>query len=219
MVALREPLIRNVAGFVDGCSIKIQCTSETAIQNAYYDGFVCDTTVNNVFLFSPEGKIVHAAYNFPGSWHDSAVAFDLIETVLRMGDQGLDYAFCVDQGFPRMGRLQCRFVGPYSKQFLRQLDAEIRELLLVRIQRYISLGQSAEWGMRGLQGSFTRLKSRLTSNSRMQKLIFETILLNNNFRTTYVGFNQIATVFNPHYDQYINLDGYVRIARYFINDI
>ncbi len=30
-----------------------------------------------------------------------------------------------------------------------------------------------------------------------------------------MGVNQIATVFNPEYEQYINLDGYDRIARYF----
>ena len=32
------------------------------------------------------------------------------------------------------------------------------------------------------------------------------------------GLNQIATVFNPHYDQYVNVDGYDRIARYFANE-
>ena len=36
-----------------------------------------------------------------------------------------------------------------------------------------------------------------------------------NFRTEYVGINQIATVFNEHYEQSINLEGYDRIARYY----
>ena len=108
-------------------------------------------------------------------------------------------------------------MGPYSKKFLKKLDAVVRELLLERIHRYISLRQSAEWGMRALQGTFTRLKSRLTSNNRMRKLIIETVILLSNFRTAHVGLNQIATVFNPHYEQVINLDGYDRIARYFYN--
>ena len=60
LATLREPLVCNVVGFVDGgCSIKIECTSEPDIQNAYYDGFT--------FLFLPEGKILFAAINFPGS--------------------------------------------------------------------------------------------------------------------------------------------------------
>ena len=68
LVQLRESLVCNISGFVDGCSIKIGCTSDPDIQNAYYNGFTCDTCVNNVFLFSLEGKIIHAPYNFPGSW-------------------------------------------------------------------------------------------------------------------------------------------------------
>ncbi len=52
----------------------------------------------------------------------------------------------------------------------------------------------------------------------MRALIIETILLLSNFRTSHVGLNHIATVFNPHYDQYVNVDGYDRIARYFANE-
>jgi len=51
-----------------------------------------------------------------------------------------------------------------------------------------------------------------------RSLIIETILLLSNFRTTHVGLNQIATVFNPHYEQYMNVEGYDRIARYFYNE-
>ena len=216
LVHLREPLIPNVAGFVDGCSMLIHCGSDLEIQNAYYDGLTHDTCVNNVFLFSPEGKILHAAFNFPGSWHDSAVAYDLIKLVLSK--ENFEFAFCVDQGFPRSGLLQDLFVGPYTKKYLRGLHANIRALLLERMAKYVSLRQAAEWGMRALQGTFTRLKSRLTANSRTRGLIIETILLLSNFRTVHVGLNQIATVFNPHYEQYINLDGYDRIARYFYNE-
>ena len=73
------------------------------------------------------------------------------------------------------------------------------------------------WNYRGCWHQ-TRLKSRLTANNRMRALIIETILLLSNFRTSHVGLNQIATVFNPHYDQYVNVDGYDRIARYFANE-
>jgi hypothetical protein len=79
----------------------------------------------------------------------------------------------------------------------------------------VSLRQGSEWGMRGLQGSFSRLKSRLTSNKRKRKNIIHGIILMHNYRTHHVGLNQIATVFNPHYEQYINVDGYDKIARYY----
>ena len=46
-------------------------------------------------------------------------------------------------------------------------------------------------------------------------MIIFAIALLHNFRTKYVGLNQIATVFNPHYEQYINFAGYDKIRRYY----
>lgn len=125
------------------------------------------------------------------------------------------YALCVDQGFPRSGDLHGRFVGPMSKKMKKKLSPELAEYLIPMHERYISLRQASEWGMRALQGTFSRLKSRMTSDSKKrQKIIFSIVLLHN-FRTQMMGLNQIATVFNPLYDQYINLDTYDRIQRYF----
>jgi hypothetical protein len=165
-----------------------------------------------VFAFSPYGKIIYCAYNYPGSWHNSTVAQDLINIVVS---QIGTYALCVDQGFPRSGDLHDRFVGPMSKKMKKKLSPELAAYLLPLHERYISLRQASEWGMRALQGTFSRLKSRLTSDAeKRRKIIFSVILLHN-FRTEIVGLNQIATVFNPHYEQYINLDTYDRIQRYF----
>ena len=38
------------------------------MQNAAYNGYNHDTSCNNVFAFSPEGKIKFSAYNYPGSY-------------------------------------------------------------------------------------------------------------------------------------------------------
>ena len=53
-----------------------------------------------------------------------------------------------------------------------------------------------------LQGTFTRMKSRLTSIKRKRKLILSVIILLHNFRTEVVGLNQIATVFNVEYESW-----------------
>ena len=95
----------------------------------------------------------------------------------------------------------------------------LREFLIEQHNKYVSLRQSSEWGMRALQGTFTRLKARLTSNSVTRNYIIHSIILLHNFRTIRVGLNQIATVFNRHYEAYINIDGYDRIARYYDYDI
>ena len=214
MVEHREPMVKNVIGFVDGVSVPVQCSDEEHLQRAAYCGYSHDTMCNNVFAFSPEGKIIYAAINFPGSWHDSTVSLQLIRLVVsKIGT----YALCVDQGFPRSGDLFDRFVGPLPKRLKRRLTDEARAYLLPLHEKYISLRQASEWGMRALQGTFSRLKSRLTSNLRKREKIILSIVLLYNFRTELVGLNQIATVFNRHYEQYINLDTYDRIHRYFIN--
>ena len=70
--------------------------------------------------------------------------------------------------------------------------------------------------MRALQRTFARLKSRLPSNNAKRLAIIQSIIvLLHNFRTEFAGLNQIATVFNPHYEPYVNLESYDRIARYF----
>jgi hypothetical protein len=106
-------------------------------------------------------------------------------------------------------------VGPLTKKMIKKLAPNLRQYLIDTSNIYVSLRQASEWGMRALQGTFSRLKGRLTSNHFKRGRIILAIILLHNFRTHVAGLNQIATVFNPHYDQYINLDGYDRIARYF----
>ena len=212
MVQMREPLIDNVIGFVDGLSLTVQCSDDEFQQNAAYNGYSHDTCCNNVFAFSPEGKIIYCAYNYPGSWHDTTVAQDLINLVVESVGQ---YALCVDQGFPRSGHLHGRFVGPMTSRMRRKLSPALAEYLHPLHEKYISLRQASEWGMRALQGTFSRLKSRLTSITDKRSKIILSIVLLHNFRTDFVGLNQIAAVFNPHYEQYIHLNTYDRIRRYF----
>lgn len=212
MVQSREPRVNNVIGFLDGLAIPVQCSSDPVEQAAYYSGYHFDTTVNNTFLFLPTGKIAFACINYPGSWHDTQVCADLIAVVLEHIGW---YAICVDQGFPRSGPLFERFVGPLSRRMRRRLAPALR-ILLVLHAVYISLRQASEWGMRAIQGTFCRIKSRLTSDKEIRRKILLSVVLPQNFRTEIMGINQIAAVFNPHYEQFVNLDGYDRIARYFM---
>lgn len=62
-------------------------------------------------------------------------------------------------------------------------------------QDAMSLRQTAEWGMRVLQGSFPRLKYE---ESGERALMLLTTIHLYNFRTKYVGLNQIWSVFLLH---------------------
>ena len=73
MIEAREPSVPDVIGFMDGLSLSSQCTDERNIQNAYYCGYDCDTMVNNVFAYGPDGKVFFCAINYPGSWADGSL--------------------------------------------------------------------------------------------------------------------------------------------------
>jgi hypothetical protein len=79
MVMQREPDAEDVMGFLDGCAMPIHCSWED--NPSYHSDYHGTTCVNNVFLFSPAGTILYAAFNYPGRWHDSRVATKLVEVV------------------------------------------------------------------------------------------------------------------------------------------
>ena len=57
MISICEPTISNVIGFMDGLGLATEMTDERIQQNAYYCGYDCDTMVNNVLVFGPDGKV------------------------------------------------------------------------------------------------------------------------------------------------------------------
>ena len=212
MVQRREPTISNVIGFVDGVALPICCNSDPDIQSRYYNGYHHDTTVNNVFAFAPTGKIIYASYNHPGCLHDATCAIGLkSKGVETLGS----YALCVDQAFSRTGECFEKFVGPISIDARRKIAPVLRNNIKKKISKYISLRQAAEWGMKALQGTFTRIKARLPSDGQIRKRIIGCVIFLHNFRTELMGINQITTVFNKEYQQLIQVGKYDRISRYY----
>jgi hypothetical protein len=213
MVMQREPDAEDVMGFLDGCAMPIHCSWED--NPSYHSDYHGTTCVNNVFLFSPAGTILYAAFNYPGRWHDSRVATKLVEVVkAKIGR----YKVCVDQGFRRTGDLYGTFVGPISKKRKRALEPHYRRILVGESNRYVRLRQASEWGMRVLQGTYTRLKSILPADHEFRRLLLHGILLMHNYRTNCLGCNQIRTVFDAEYERVIQVGNYDRIQRYFLQD-
>ena len=213
MVKSREAAIDDVIGFMDGVALKTECTSERVTQNAFYSGYECDTTVNNVFTYGPDGKVFLAAINFPGSWADGSLCARFLDSIRRRIGH---YKICVDQGFPRSGDAWNILVGPMNERSARRLHPTMREYMLRVSNVYTSLRQSSEWGMRALQASFPRCKKRLPSDAKQRRMVVQSIILTHNYRTDIVGRNQIKTVFDPEYERYVNLEGYDRIGQYYL---
>lgn len=108
-IAAREPLITNAIGFVDGLALRISCSDDIDEQNAYYNGWHGDTYVNNILVFSPNGKVIFAVLNYFGSWHHAKVAETLYNSII---DYETKYAIIADSAFPRGRQYVNRILKP-----------------------------------------------------------------------------------------------------------
>jgi hypothetical protein len=155
MISICEPTILKVIGFMDGLGLATEMTDERIEQNVYYCGYDCDTMVNNVLVFGPDGKVFFCAISYPGSWSDGTLTTRFFRHIKeRIGD----YKICVNQGFPRSGDATGILVGPIPERSARRLHPLVRDNLIRLSNVYTSLRQASEWGMRGLQGTFPRCK-------------------------------------------------------------
>ena len=69
-----ESLLKGVFGVTDGGRMPCAVFSDPNMQNAYFEGFTQSVEVTNLFVFNFFGEIIHAAVNYPGSWHDTKLA-------------------------------------------------------------------------------------------------------------------------------------------------
>ena len=78
----RNPLLKSTFAFMDGTSCPLAVEEEQCIQNAYWCGWKHQALINNVFVESPSGLIIWCAVNYPGFWHDSAVARPFLDALV-----------------------------------------------------------------------------------------------------------------------------------------
>jgi hypothetical protein len=178
MIQAREPLADDVICFMDGVSFSAECTSERVQQNAFYCGYHCDTMVNNVFAFGPDGKFFFAAVNFPRSWADGSLTARFLHQMKRRIGH---FKICVDQGFPRGGDASGTFVGPVLKRQVQPLHRDVHNYQLRISNVHTLLRQASEWGMHGMQGTFPQCKKCLLREDEMHCLVIDAIVLVHNF--------------------------------------
>ena len=195
MVAQKYPSLNDCWGAMDGLKVGVECAGDEVTQNRFYNGWKCDHYISNVFLFSPAGKICAVYFNAPGIVHDSTMAqmsgiYDKIDDVYRRTGARV----VVDSAFSKNDR------NSLIKSFANNIDRNGRARQLNSVNRdATSVRQLSEWGMRGLQGSFPRLRDRIPWEERGErKLLMQLVIYLFNYRTTVVGLNQIAVVYKKH---------------------
>jgi hypothetical protein len=65
--------LQDVYCFADGLKIGIQSTSNFVAPAIHYNGWTHGHYITNIFLFVPDGTLIGAAVNYPGSFHNLTV--------------------------------------------------------------------------------------------------------------------------------------------------
>lgn len=141
--------------------------------------------------------IITCKLNSPGSWHDARVAHPIFEK-LRI-DTPDGYYLVTDTAFPRgSSQIEGRIRAPMKSGERLPNNSEARKRIEKFDRQLLSFRQSAEWGMRQLQGSFGRLRMPLEINNAVQRGdLLETCTRLQNVRTKLVGINQLRSVYLP----------------------
>jgi hypothetical protein len=147
------------------------------------------------------GVIIAARTNAPGSWHDSRVARPIYDA-LRDSTPG-GYYIVADSAFPRgTNVIDGRIHAPLKQgQRVTGTIEEIQEKMAYN-RELLSYRQTAEWGMRAIQGAFGRLRMPLeVTNKDARGDLIEICIRLHNLRTIKVGINQIRTVYMKHWQE------------------
>jgi hypothetical protein len=175
---------------MDGVKLLLETSGSYRIQECFYNGWTHDHYVSNIFVFCPSGVIVACSVNNPGCMHDSQIAeqggvYAKLEIAYdASGGKGV-----VDSAFAR-GRYE------FLIKSCQTLPSNTPHQRVLVNSEASSLQQSSECGMRGLHASFPRIKDRfIYEENGEQLLILLTVVHLFNFRTWYVGLNQIRSVF------------------------
>jgi hypothetical protein len=124
--------------------------------------------------------------NTPGSWNDARLFRDsnLVNSLATA--LGPQHFVIADSIFPSD--------GPNVKRCLKQNQMPSSEEEKLFYEELVSARQSAEWGMRGLQAAWPRLKSRFWWEQKglRQKVLSIGVHLHN-YRCREVGLNQIRS--------------------------
>ena len=180
--------ISGVVAMVDGDKLGSKSPSDHLLQNRDYNGWTKDVNRNVVLVWDVFGKIVDAAVNAPGTFHDSRTAW-WCKIYDRCKDLPKGYKCCCDDAFYTKGELMNKLVK--TKEEFR--EGELRSNY---DQQLTHLRQCSEWGNQVLTGTFRILKGRLpTDNVKRAKILWACIYLHN-WRTETVARNQITTYFN-----------------------
>lgn len=190
------PSLHRVFGFVDGLYFPVDAPGDFATADAYYNHWKAGETITNVIAFGPDGCILWAFINAPGSWHDSALSQRLYELLSDQQLTAPGFRLLADSAFDGScpGIMKSRDIDHlFDSGRAREAAAAVEDERVIARTRV-----AAEWGMRTLESVFKRLNKKLAFNPSANHKLIKLILHLNNLRCRSMQINQIANVFNQY---------------------
>ncbi|QRW03575.1 DDE superfamily endonuclease [Ceratobasidium sp. AG-Ba] len=193
LINRRHPAIDGAFGFIDGLSLPAQTSSDPRIQEATYNGWHHSRRINNILVFAPTGCVITCKLNAPGSWHDARVAQHIYPKLMHQTPQG--YFLIGDSAF-KSDELADRIHTPIKAGEELPEDRNERIAAIRYSNRLTQARQPVEWGMRAMQGVFSRLRVPLDINDPVgRQRLLEACVRLHNLRVQRVGINQIRSVY------------------------
>ena len=142
------------------------------------------------------GVILSAAVNAPGSWHDSRVARGIFEQLRTLIPN--NFSLVADTAFPRgTTAIEGKIRAPLKAGDKVTSNPMAQQHLMAKNQQLLSYRQTAEWGMRTMQGSFGRLRVPLRiADPDRRKCLLDMCVRLSNVRARCVGISQICAVYS-----------------------
>ena len=190
IIEKRHPSLQNVYCVADGLKLAFESTDSLDEQSMYYNGWQHGHYVTNLLLFGPDGRIIKAVLNAPGSVHDSTLAEwgNVYEALERIYEE-TGGKCCLDSAFASTN-------ADYLIRSAQNYHKAKNAAELVQLREATAMRQAAEWGMRAIQGSFPRLKDTIKfERNGERKIILRLAVLLYNYRLEVVGLNQIRNVY------------------------
>ncbi|KAI9352271.1 hypothetical protein DFJ73DRAFT_609704, partial [Zopfochytrium polystomum] len=97
LVALKEPLLQNVWGFVDGKNCRLHSPTHPDSQNALYNGWLHAPLITGVFCYGVDGTLMWVRMNCPVSWNNGDIVQPLVETL--SDEQCMCPGYAITAGF------------------------------------------------------------------------------------------------------------------------
>jgi len=156
-------LLEGVFGITDGGRMPCADYTEPNLQNAYLEGFTQSVEVTNLLVFNFFGELIHAAVNYPGSWHDTKIATVSGLYYPKLSDEftppGMailgDSAFVTNTKATNGKIVRSRKTNEVSN-IPESAPLAAVDLLQQRIMP--SERQSGEWSIRAIKAPFARQK-------------------------------------------------------------